>query len=67
MIFLNAFRLTKPTWNPKITNWMRKPTRYMRLPRCGSFSRAQIRTAVGSEVDFFVTSKDVVHGFTYQR
>lgn len=48
---------------PKITKLDEKTYQVYAVARMWMFEPAQIKVPVGSEVDFFITSKDVVHGF----
>ena len=48
---------------PKITKLDEKTFQVYAVAQMWQFQPAQIEVPVGSEVDFFVTSKDVVHGF----
>jgi cytochrome c oxidase subunit II len=48
---------------PKITKLDEKTYQVYAVAQMWQFQPAQIEVPVGSEVDFFVTSKDVVHGF----
>ncbi len=47
---------------PKITKLDDKTYQVYAVAQMWQFQPAQIEVPVGSEVDFFVTSKDVVHG-----
>jgi len=47
---------------PKITRLDEKTYQVYMVAQMWQFQPAQIEVPVGSEVDFFVTSKDVVHG-----
>ena len=48
---------------PKITKLDDKTYQVFAVAQMWMFQPAQIEIPVGSEVDFFITSKDVVHGF----
>ena len=48
---------------PKITKLDDKTYQVYAVAQMWQFQPAQIEVPVGSEVDFFVTSKDLVHGF----
>ena len=48
---------------PKITKLDEKTYQVYAVAQMWQFQPAQIEVPVGSEVDFFVTSKDLVHGF----
>jgi cytochrome c oxidase subunit 2 len=48
---------------PKITKLDEKTYQVFAVAQMWMFEPAQIEVPVGSEVDFFLTSKDVVHGF----
>jgi cytochrome c oxidase subunit 2 len=48
---------------PKITKLDDKTYQVYAVAQMWQFQPNQIQVPVGSEVDFFVTSKDVVHGF----
>ncbi len=48
---------------PKITQLDEKTYQVYAVAQMWQFQPNQINIPVGSEVDFFVTSKDVVHGF----
>ena len=48
---------------PKITKLDEKTYQVYVVAQMWQFQPAQIEVPVGSEVDFFVTSKDLVHGF----
>ena len=48
---------------PKITKLDEKTYQVYVVARMWQFQPAQIEVPVGSEVDFFVTSLDLVHGF----
>lgn len=48
---------------PKITRLDDRTFQVYGVARMWQFQPAQIQIPVGSEVDFFITSKDVVHGF----
>ncbi len=48
---------------PKITKLDDKTYQVYAVAQMWQFQPNQIEVPVGSEVDFFVTSKDVVHGF----
>jgi cytochrome c oxidase subunit II len=48
---------------PKITKLDDKTYQVYAVAQMWQFQPTQIEVPVGSEVDFFVTSKDVVHGF----
>ncbi len=47
---------------PKVTRLDEKTYQVYMVAQMWQFQPAQIEVPVGSEVDFFVTSKDVVHG-----
>lgn len=48
---------------PKVTQLDDKTYQVFAVAQMWQFQPAEIYIPVGSEVDFFVTSKDVVHGF----
>jgi cytochrome c oxidase subunit II len=48
---------------PKVTKLDDKTYQVFAVAQMWQFQPAQIYIPVGSEVDFFLTSKDVVHGF----
>jgi cytochrome c oxidase subunit 2 len=48
---------------PKVTQLDDKTYQVFAVAQMWQFEPAEIYVPVGSEVDFFVTSKDVVHGF----
>jgi cytochrome c oxidase subunit 2 len=48
---------------PKVTQLDDKTFQVFAVAQMWQFQPAEIYIPVGSEVDFFVTSKDVVHGF----
>jgi cytochrome c oxidase subunit 2 len=48
---------------PKITKLDDKTYQVYAVAQMWQFQPAQIEVPVGSEVDFFVTSRDLVHGF----
>jgi cytochrome c oxidase subunit 2 len=48
---------------PKINQVDEKTYQVFAVARMWTFEPAEIYVPVGSEVDFFLTSKDVVHGF----
>ena len=48
---------------PKITKLDEKTYQVYVVAQMWQFQPAQIEVPVGSEVDFFLTSKDLVHGF----
>jgi cytochrome c oxidase subunit II len=48
---------------PKVTQLDNKTFQVYAVAQMWQFQPNQINIPVGSEVDFFVTSKDVVHGF----
>ena len=48
---------------PKITKLDEKTYQVFAVAKMWSFEPAQINIPTGSEVDFFLTSTDVVHGF----
>ena len=49
--------------NPRLHRLMKKTYQVYAIAQMWQFQPAQIYISVGSEVDFFLTSKDVVHGF----
>lgn len=48
---------------PKVTQIDKETYQVYAVARMWQFQPAEIHIPVGSEVDFFITSKDVVHGF----
>jgi cytochrome c oxidase subunit II len=48
---------------PKITKLDEKTYQIYAVAQMWQFQPSQIEVPAGSEVDFFITSKDVVHGF----
>jgi cytochrome c oxidase subunit 2 len=48
---------------PKVTQLDSRTYQVYAVAQMWQFQPAQIQVPAGSEVDFFVTSKDVVHGF----
>lgn len=49
--------------NPKVTKLDEKTYQVYAVAQMWQFQPSEIYIPVGSEVDFFLTSKDVVHGF----
>ena len=52
---------------PKVTKLDEKTYQVFAVAKMWSFEPAQINIPTGSEVDFYLTSKDVVHGFNISQ
>jgi len=52
---------------PKVTKLDEKTYQVYAVAKMWQFEPAQIYIPTGSEVDFFITSKDVVHGFNINQ
>ncbi|HVY73251.1 MAG TPA: cytochrome c oxidase subunit II [Puia sp.] len=52
---------------PKVTQLDDKTFQVYAVAQMWQFEPAEIHIPVGSEVDFFLTSKDVVHGFNIEE
>lgn len=61
--FPECLPFNKAYLEPKITKLDDNTFQVYAVAQMWQFQPAQIEVPVGSEVDFFVTSKDVVHGF----